>query len=148
MPTLRETQQRFFELITAPESVEQTLQARQFPRAYVEEMVVGDAIRRLDVYANMYFFRLLEVLSDDYPTLLAALGPERFHNLCTDYLQKHPSTHPSVRQVGEHLPELLHDWQRELAELDRARLDCFDAAEAELLTLEEVRACPDLAQLE
>jgi len=153
MPTrrelsLKETQQRFFELITAPESVQKTLAARGLPGAHIEDFVVGDALRRLDVYANMYFFRLLEVLEDDYPALRAALGAERFHNLATDYLQRHPSTHPSVRHVGKHLPELLDEWQRELAELERARLDCFDEAEAEVLTIDQVRAHPDIAQLE
>jgi hypothetical protein len=153
MPTLRETQRRFFELITAPESIEKTLAARGLPKAHIEDFVVGDAFRRLDVYANMYFFRLLEVLEDDYPSLRAALGPERFHNLATDYLQAHPSTHPSVRHVGKHLPEMLasrgdDEWLRELAQLERARLDCFDAAEAETLTIDHVREHPDIAQLE
>jgi hypothetical protein len=149
MPTLRETQRRFFELITAPESIPKTLAARGLPNAHVEEFFVGDALRRLDVYANMYFFRLLEVLELDYPSLKAAMGGERFHNLATEYLQRHPSTHPSVRHVGKHLPELLDEvWLRELAELDRARLDCFDDAEAGLLTIDQVRAHPDIAQLE
>src|SRR6476620_8270809 len=99
MPTLREIEERFFALITAPEGVEKTLAARGLPRAHVEEFVRSDALRRLDVYANMYFFRLLEVLEDDYPSLRAALGAEAFHNLVTDYLQRHASTHPSVRHV-------------------------------------------------
>jgi hypothetical protein len=147
MPTLRETQQRFFELITAPEDVARTLEQRGLPSAHVEEIVAGDARRsslgRLDLYANMYFFRLLEILQDQYPLLAEELGGERFHNLVTSYLQAHPPDDPSVRHVGRHLPEFLAEpRQRELAELDRARLDCFDAPDCETLTVDDVRALP------
>jgi hypothetical protein len=145
MPTLRETQQRFFELITAPEDVAKTLQSRGLPAAHVDEIVAGDARRsslgRLDIYANMYFFRLLEILQDQFPSLAEEVGPDRFHNLVTSYLQAHPPDDPSVRHVGRHLPEFVDDpGLRELAELDRARLDCFDAPDADTLTVDDVRA--------
>lgn len=161
--TLEETQRRFFELITAPERVGRTLEQRGLDASFVEEMVNGDgrrsAVGRLDVYAHMYFFRLLDVLEADHPALRAALGDDRFHNLATDYLQAHPSQDPSVRHVSRHLPELLAEaegewlpgWPRqalvELAAMEQARLDCFDAAEAPLLTLDDVRGHSDIASL-
>src|SRR4029079_11977422 len=94
------------------------------------------AVGRLDIYSNMYFFRLLEILQGDHPALLAALGEERFHNLVTDYLQAHPSDNPSVRHVSRHLPEFLAggswpEWLVELARLEQARLGCFDAPDSE-----------------
>src|SRR6478672_2712199 len=131
MPTLREIQRRFFELITAPEDVAKTLERRGLPGAHVEEWARGDARRsavgRLDIYAHMYFFRLLEILEGDHPAVAAALGEERFHNLAVDYLQAHPSEEPSVRRVSSHLPEFLAkregSWLAELARLEQARLD-------------------------
>jgi hypothetical protein len=144
MPTLRETQERLFRLITAPESVERTLAACGLSPAHVEELVVGDARRsavgRLDLYANMYFFRLLEALRHEHPALAAALGDDQFHNLVTGYLQAYPSTDPSLRHVGDHLAEFLGGWLAELARLERARLDCFDAVEVELCCEQDVRA--------
>jgi hypothetical protein len=150
LPTLHETQRRFFELITAPEGVARTLEARGLTPEYVEEFVAGDARRsslgRLDVYGNMYFFRLLEILKADHPAVAAALGDDRFHNLATDYLQAHPSTEPSVRHVSQHLPDQLDGWLRELALLEQARLDCFDAPDEEVLALGDLES-RDLALL-
>jgi hypothetical protein len=150
-PDLVETQRRFFELITAPEDVARTLAARDLSPSHVEDMVAGDgrrsALGRLDIYANMYFFRLLEILKADHPAVAAALGDERFHNLATDYLQAHPSRDPSVRYVSRHLPSQLDGWLKELALLEQARLDVFDAAEATLWTLDDLRQHPDLASL-
>src|SRR5204863_5350411 len=64
-PRLGELQRRFFELVTAPRSVAEELAARRLPPEHVEAFVSGDArasaVERLDVYANMYFFRILAV---------------------------------------------------------------------------------------
>jgi hypothetical protein len=153
MPTLRETQRRFFELITAPEDVARTLEKRGIAASYVEEIVNSDekrsALGRLDIYAHMYFFRLLEILQADHPALAAALGEDGFHNLATDYLLAHPSDDPSVRHMSRHLPEFLDArsaWLAELARLEQARLFCFDAAEAEPLALDELQGL-DVASL-
>jgi hypothetical protein len=109
-------------------------------------MIAGDtrlpAADRLDIYANMYFFRLLDCLKEDYPRLLEAIGSDRFHNLATDYLLACPSEHPSLRYLGARLPDFLaaHTLGREaeclvdLARLEWARADLFDAADAPLLT--------------
>jgi hypothetical protein len=140
--TLRETQERLFALITAPESVTTMPEAR----APVEEIVVGDArrsaVERVDIYANMYFFRLLDVLRADYPMVAEALGEPRFHNLATAYLQAHPSEHPSVRYVGRHLASLLDGWMAELARLEWARVEAFDGPDPDPLTLDDLRALP------
>ena len=64
-----------------------------------------DPVQRLDIYANMYFWRLLDILRGDYSALVAVLGDDAFHNLVTDYLLACPSTHPSVRNVGARLAD-------------------------------------------
>ena len=89
----------------------------------------------------MYFFRLLDILRDDYAAVVAVLGDEPFHNLVTDYLLACPSQHPSVRNVGERLPRFIDGhalglerrWLGELARLERARLEVFDGPDAEPL---------------
>ncbi|MGH7820183.1 MAG: HvfC/BufC family peptide modification chaperone, partial [Candidatus Binatia bacterium] len=91
MTSLDETQRIFFELIRAPEGVRQGLGAladreRRLPLG-LEGLIAGDerlsSIARLDVYANMYFYRILDVLKEDFPALLAVIGDTRFHNLVT-----------------------------------------------------------------
>ena len=62
-----------------------------------------DPTERVGIYQTMYFWRLLEVLREDFPKLATALGDD-FESLARDYLAAHPSEHPSVRHVGDRLP--------------------------------------------
>ncbi|HVU51515.1 MAG TPA: DNA-binding domain-containing protein [Polyangia bacterium] len=144
-PGLAELQRRFFELVTGPEGVARELAARGLPPEALAAIIAGDArasaVERLDVYANMYFFRILDVLRADYPKLVAVLGDGAFHDLATDYLQAHPSRHPSLRFVGAALPGFVaahaaaarRPWLGELAALEWARVDVFDRADADVL---------------
>lgn len=158
MHRLRESQEVFWHLITAPEGVEQGLETlpeaqRRLPGG-LEGWLRGDrrlgAKERLDIYANMYFYRLLDVLKEDYPALLAAVGEVAFHNLVTDYLLVHPSTHPSLRFLGRHLPGFLRHhplararpWLADLARLEWAMVEAFDGPDAEPLAAERLQALP------
>lgn len=150
MPTLTETQRLLWCLITAPEGVAAALAADADRdgtlRAALGRTVRGDgaldAAQRLDIYANMYFFRILDVLKADYPATRALLGDVAFHNVVTDYLLRHPPTQFSIREAGRHLPELLvehgaraaHPCAPDLARFERALNDAFDAADAPALT--------------
>jgi hypothetical protein len=153
-PSLAELQQRFFELVTAPQGVAEELTARGIPTGALGAIVVSDrrasAVERLDVYANMYFYRILDVLRSDYPKLLAVVGDAAFHNLATDYLVAHPSRHPSLRFVGSALPGFVgghalgaqRPWLAELAALEWARVDVFDRTDVPLLTRDTLAALP------
>jgi hypothetical protein len=89
---------------------------------------------RVAIYQGMYFWRLHEVLREDYPKTREALG-EEFEALVRRYLTAHPSEHPSVRHLGRHLPAFLdadpaasdRRWLPDLAQLELARVDAFDA---------------------
>lgn len=155
-PVLADAQARLFALVTAPEGVAAGLRERGFGPADLTGWVGvrGDerrsALGRLDVYANMYFFRLLDVLRDVFPKLAQAIGDDAFHNLVTDYLLVCPPEQPSLRWLGARLPAYLrrHALAAErpelgdLAALEWARYDVFDAADAEVLTVEALRALP------
>ena len=146
---LAELQARFHALVTAPESVAATLAARGAQAVGdVHELVVGDArlsaVERLEIYANMYFFRIRDVLRDEFPRTAALLGDSTFHDLVVDYLAAIPPRHPSLREVGARLPAFLaahstaraRPWLAELARLERTRLELVDAPDAETLTLD------------
>jgi len=104
---------------------------------------------RVDIYQGMYFWRLHEVLREDYPKTHEALGGE-FETLARDYLVAHPSEHPSVRHLGARLPDFVENhavartrpWLAELARLERARVDVFDAPDATPLAATDLRAVP------
>src|ERR1041385_2998778 len=106
MSPLNDTQQLLWHLITAPEGVRPALETSDGLRSDLARTVRGDerldAAGRLDVYANMYFFRLLDALKEDFPAVLRVIGETPFHNLVTDYLLVHFPTHPSLRYAGKH----------------------------------------------
>lgn len=151
---LAETQELFWRLITAPEGVERAMQTLHISREELEDVFNSDrkfpAMERMDVYANMYFYRILDVLKDDYARVLRLIGDVAFHNLITDYLLVYPSSNPSLRYIGSHLPEFLerHAVTEEyppvadLARLERARADAFDAPDAEALGAEQLQQFP------
>jgi hypothetical protein len=104
----------------------------------------ASAAERLHVYRYAYVSRLAGVLRDDFPALLAALGRERFDALAAAYLRANPSRNFSLRHVGAGLPAWLGDsehdsarelrarapWCADLARLELAVTDAFDAADA------------------
>jgi hypothetical protein len=151
---LRELQEMLYDLITAPAGVMQGLEARGLPPDALDSVIVGDgrlsAAARLDIYANMYFFRILDVLREEYPRVAAALGGDAFHDLITDYLLAERPAHPSLREVGARLPGFLRThrrgterpWLPELAELERAHRELFDAADAAPLSMAALQALP------
>jgi hypothetical protein len=152
---LADVEARFYELVTGRQSVAATVAARG-PEALrgVEEMVVGDArlsaIARMEIYADMYFVRIHEVLLEEYAKTAGVLGAAGFHGLVLEYLEACRPNHPSMREVGARLPAFLavhptisgRPWLAELARLERARLEMVDSADAETLTLDALRGLP------
>jgi hypothetical protein len=152
------TQTLFWALITAPEGVrpglDELVRSGDADPGDLDAMIEGSAALspadRLDIYANMYFFRLLDCLKEDFPKLLEAVGEARFHNLATDYILACPSEHPSLRFVGARLPGFLagHALGREcpalvdLARLEWTRADLFDTVDAAPLTRAHLAALP------
>ena len=61
----------------------------------------------LGVYRDAYALRLIEVLTNDYPGLMAMAGPADFDHMARAYIAAHPSHHPSVRWFGAHLAGFL-----------------------------------------
>jgi hypothetical protein len=151
MSELRRTEELFWRLITAPEGVAAGLRQIDMKPGELGRVVAGDgrldAVQRLDIYANMYFWRLLDILRGDFSAVAAAVGDDAFHNLVTDYLLACPSQHPSVRNVGARLADFVarqpiaaeRPWLAELARLERTRIELFDGPDAESLTLDELR---------
>jgi hypothetical protein len=109
------------------------------------------AEHRLGTYYNAYRIRLIDCLAVDYSALDKYLGREAFENLTLDYLKHYPSTHPSVRWFGKHLPEYLNAYiegnegelKHEIADYEWARSLVFDAAdESNLFHLEDMAQVP------
>jgi hypothetical protein len=151
---LAEVQEQLYDLITAPEGVGKRLaELGRAPRdleALVRSGGPLSAVERVDVYADMYFYRIRDVLADEYAKLVAVMGDGPFHNVVTDYLLDCRPAHPSLRQVGARLPGYLArhpigedpPWLAALARLERLRLELYDGPDAEPLTFDQVRVLP------
>lgn len=150
-------QRRLRALIVAPSGVGAALKELGGPAARALEATVRSdaklsAVARLEVYANAYFYRILECLRDDFGALHAVLGERRFHNLATAYLIACPPRHPSLRFAGDLLADFIQDhpaaapfrddprWLGDLARLEWAIVRAFDAADAEILSRDELAA--------
>jgi hypothetical protein len=164
-PDLSELQTLFWRLLAAPEGVRVGAATLRREGTLASEdlsfLVAGDErlgpIERLDVYADMYFYRLRDCLAEDFAKLAARIDAAHWHNLVTDYLLAHAPTHYSLRELGRALPGFLetHELGRQfpalvdLARLEWARVDVFDETDAALLSreslLEQGAAAPGTA---
>jgi hypothetical protein len=159
-PRLAAAQRRLWQLLAAPEGVRAAL-AEEGPvaEAGLEALLVGDAragaVVRLEVYANGWFHRVAACLRGDYPALAAALGEAAFHDLATAYLLACPPRHFSLRHAGDRVAAFLASdaggarflrarwpFAAELAALEGALVDVFDAADDAPLTRQALAHTP------
>jgi hypothetical protein len=66
-----------------------------------------DAKLRLNVYADGYYLRLVEILAKDYPQLQKWLGDECFGKLAYAYVDAYPSSYYSVDFFGQDMAQFL-----------------------------------------
>lgn len=143
MPSsLAELQRRFHDAVTAADVPEEALDV-------VREDGV-DRRRRLQVYCNAYWLRIIDAIAAEYPKVTAALGRPAFVRLCRAYLASHPTSRPSLRDAAEHLPAFLGRggfaegpaYLADLAALERARTDAFDGPDERALTRADLAEIP------
>ncbi len=149
-PSLQQVQELLSKLIRTPEGVGPALPALSLEeqarwQGLIRHGGALDPIERLDIYANMYFFRIRDALADDFPVVRATIGADAFHNFVTDYLLAHPSRSFSLRDVGSAVPQFARShpytgtwpWLGDLAALEWSVVEAFDAADAPMLSAEQ-----------
>ena len=154
MPSdLNWTERLLYRLITAPSGVAEGLaQEKLLAPNGLAQVIAGDdrlsPEERVDIYANMYFYRILDVLKEDFPATLATVGHDRFHNLVTGHLIEYPPEHFSIAYAGKHFADFIesHPMREEfpfladLARMERALIDVFHADDAAPLDADAMRA--------
>ena len=100
---------------------------------------------RIDAYQHAYQARLAGALRDNFEVLALAMGDEAFATLAQAYTEAHPSRQPSIRWFGHRLVDFMarrvdqddglvpHPAMVDMARLDWALRDAFDATEAQVL---------------
>jgi len=117
-------------------------------QAAVRDTSKADRATLLDVYRDGYALRLIEVLTNDYPGVMAMAGPDDFDYMARAYIAAHPSPHRSVRWYGGRLADFLavtppFNATPEAAEMARFEWtlgEAFDSADAPAITAEGLMA--------
>jgi hypothetical protein len=145
-------------VVVHPGTVEEALAAPE-AREQLPANRVGDAIlpsrtltpaERLEIYHGMYPLRMVEALASDYPALQHFLGEDGFRELVERYVQVYPSRSYTLVRLGDHLPAYVkdapglrrRDFCYDLARLELAVSQVFDAPETPSLTPEAIAAVP------
>ncbi|MBL1321249.1 MAG: putative DNA-binding domain-containing protein [Methylophaga sp.] len=144
MPGLQELQYRFMDYLLD----ESTAMVDD-----IESTPMLSAKGRLDIYAAAYRLRLKEAITTDYDKLASYLGDDRFDQLMESYIDKYPSHTTNLRYFSVNLPELIRDdtdYEHiaevyELACIDRAFADSFDAKDLQFSTMDDLAALPEQA---
>lgn len=105
---------------------------------------------RLEIYAEAYRLRLVEVLGHQYPALNAWMGGEAFDRMAIAYIDAKRSRNFSVRWFGDGLCDFIHHCDaykehpvlEEMARFEWALACAFDAADLTPVSYEELTEVP------
>ena len=100
------------------------------------------------VYRYAYASRLVEAMRNDHKLLHIYLGDEMFDAMGHAYVAAYPSQHPNLRWFSGHLPDFLKSAEAygkypvlsDLAALEKALNDAFDAEEAPVVGIADMAA--------
>lgn len=101
--------------------------------------------QRLAVYGNAYGYRLIDALSDNYPSVHTLLGDDDFYKMAYAYIDAYPSAHFSLRYFGHELEAFLAEYQSEIPVLsEMARFEWalrkgFDAEDITTIAMEDLQ---------
>ena len=105
---------------------------------------------RLEIYNRSYWSRVLDAFSEDFPGVRALLGARQFDRLRRRYLADCPSQSFTMRDLGKNLAPWMeqnralagvhHEIALDMAKLEWAHIESFDAAEHERLSPADIAA--------
>ena len=108
------------------------------------------SLERVGIYRGMYLARLEEALASDYPAVKHFLNDDAFFDLVAKYVDQHPSRSYTLNRLGDHFPAFVatqvdlpkHEFVCELARLELALTEVFDAEETSVLGAADIAAIP------
>lgn len=101
----------------------------------------------MQAYRDAYLLRIDEALRTDFDAVHQILGDDDMLALTSDYVEKYPSRHPSIRWIGRSLPQFIAESSRwsglpllaEVARYEWAKSCLFDHEDTAVATLEELQ---------
>lgn len=124
--------------LRCPTSLEHDPEWRAFAEQHIQGAAGLEPAARLEIYREQFWLRHTSALVEDFPGLTGILGQSDWERLAEQYLSEiHPSSY-TLRDLGQALPQLIEraTWLEhqalclDMARLELAYIDAFDAAEA------------------
>lgn len=146
MTSLQELQHRMAKAVMQPLTTQEQMRRKnsvgQSNAAEADQFIRPNdrltSFERLEIYNRQYWFRLFSSFEEDFPGVQAVVGRKRFQGLMRAYLEAHPSTSFSLRNLGSRLVNWLEEnpaWTQphsemavEMARLEWAHIEAFDNA--------------------
>ncbi len=100
------------------------------------------AFERLEIYNRQYWFRVLDVLHDDYPALRRLLGQKKFHAMSRAYLAAYPSETWTLRNLGSRLVRFLEAEPQLTTPKTQKAIEVARVEWAQTLAFDEPRLAP------
>ncbi|MDF1665954.1 MAG: DNA-binding domain-containing protein [Planctomycetota bacterium] len=161
-PTLKKMENWLLEIIRHPNIIALAIDSDEVtPHRPDGVQSVDDAIgrskyltaeQRLGVYANMYFWRLIDILADHFEVIQGTMGHDMFFNVARSYLIAHPSSRPTLYDLGSKFVTYLEsqddfeipnqEFCVELARLEDTIEQIFHADQSTTLVVEELVKIP------
>lgn len=150
---LEQLEKWMLHVVSHPEGIEEGIASDEAHAIWVTKCVEDianpgpqlSATDRLRVYSDMYYWRLIDALADDFPVVQFVLGQDQFYDLAKRYIHKHTSTSPNLCHLGAHFAAFIKKNQEEqseflgdLAQVERATSECFDEKEVAAIPSEEL----------
>ncbi len=137
-------------VVSHPEGVEAGLKGAEaheaWPGAALRDIAHdGPHLKAVDclrIYADMYYWRLVDVLVEEYPAVRFLLGGDFFYEIARDFLHQHPSRSPNLNRLGVGFPDFLatcdhpvlhREFLVDIARVEKASALCFDAPRRDAL---------------
>ena len=122
----------------------------QKPHAVIGRSKNLTSLERINIYHEMYYLRLIEILEGDFESVRHAVGEEFFARLARTFIIEHPSRHYDLGNLGAKFPMFLRGAKdlkhrpfiADMAKLERAIEEVFDEAQVAPLKTDELLSVP------
>ncbi len=151
MAELSALQQQMAELLRGERALEKSPLACEF----AEREIAGNArlspVEQLEIYREQFWLRHTSALLEDFPGLSGIIGQSAWERLAQSYLRESVPTSFSLRDLGHALVDSVqaatwlehHELCLDMARLEWAYVEAFDAPDVPLLAPAKLGAVPD-----
>jgi len=131
------------------------LQHDEAARRFAEEHLGGNerlsAVAQLEIYREQFWLRHTGSLVEDFPGVGGIIGAKAWERLVEEYLLAHRPESFTLRDLGDRLPAFIAgaEWLEErdlagdMARLEWAHVEVFDAVDAPRLDPQKLAAVPE-----